>query len=270
MIRITAMLDDLIVRATLAGVGVSVAAAPLGCFLIWRRMAYFGDATAHAALLGVAMAIGFEISVLAGVITVALAVALLLAQMERVGFTSDTALGVIAHTGLAFGLVAISLIGGIRFDLSVFLFGDVLTVSKTDIAYIWTAAALIVGVLCFRWSALLTSIVSPELATAAGQSPQRQTLWLSVLLALVVGIAIKIVGALLITALLILPAAAARPISRTPEMMAVIAVGFGVLASFLGIGASVQWDTPTGPSIVAVAGIGVAVTTIFAQLKRLN
>ena len=260
------MLDDLITRALFAGIGVAIAAAPLGCFLTWRRMAYFGDATAHAALLGVALALGFQISILLGVVIVVIVMALLLSRMESVGFTTDSALGVIAHAALAFGLVAISFNSGVRFDLSVFLFGDVLTVSKLDIVYIWAAAAVILGVLFIKWSAFLTSIVSPELAIAAGQSPHRQTLWLSLLLALVVAISIKIVGALLITALLILPAAAARPISRTPEAMALVAIGFGVASSFLGIGASVQWDTPTGPSIVAAAGICVAATTIISQL----
>ena len=262
------MLDDFLTRAILAGVGTALAAAPLGCFIIWRRMAYFGDASAHVALLGVALALAFNLSIVTGVIVVTLALAPLLAQLNSRGFSSDTSLGVLSHAALAFGLVAVSLLEGVRFNLEAFLFGDILIVSRQDLLVIWLGAGLIIGLLWFRWAKLLTATLNPELAYAAGISPNREYFILTVALALVVAVAIKVVGVLLITSLLIIPAAAARPLAKSPESMAIFGAGIGVLSVLGGIQISLWYDTQTGPTIVSVAAIFFAFSLGFSGLLQ--
>jgi len=154
------MLDDFMVRAALAGIGVAFASAPLGCFVVWRRMAYFGDATAHAAILGVALSLAFSMSIFVGTVVVALLMALVVSVLSGKGYAMDTLLGVLAHSALAFGLVAVSFLSGIRIDLMAYLFGDILAVSRGDLSVIWGGAACVVMLIGWRWSALLTSTLN--------------------------------------------------------------------------------------------------------------
>ncbi|SFJ82333.1 metal ABC transporter permease [Celeribacter neptunius] len=261
------LLDDFLVRAILAGLGVVLAAAPLGCFVVWRRMAYFGDATAHAAILGVALALSFNVSIFAGVLALALIMALTVSNLSGRGFAMDTLLGVTAHSSLAFGLVAVSFVPGVRVDLMAYLFGDILAVSKGDLAVIWTGAALVLALLYWRWSALLTTTLNPDLAIASGLSPKREQMVLSVALALVVAVAIKVVGTLLIAAMLLIPAASARSFARTPERMALIATGIGALSVLGGIEAAFAFDTPTGPTIVCIAALIFALANLARLLR---
>ena len=257
------MLDDFMMRATLAGIGGAFAAAPLGCFVVWRRMAYFGDATAHAAILGVALLLAFEISIFPGALFVALIMALTVTHLAGRGYAMDTLLGVLAHSALAFGLVAVSFLSGIRIDLMAYLFGDILAVSKADLMVIWGGAALVVGLIAWRWSALLASTLNEELAYASGFDPKREQLILTLSLAITVAVAIKVVGVLLIAALLIIPAATARGFARTPETMAMIAAAIGAISAVAGLQGAYVLDTPAGPSIVCVAAILFAVTNLF-------
>lgn len=262
------MLDDFLVRAALAGVGTALAAGLLGCFVVWRRMAYFGDATAHAAILGVALSLVFSISVFAGVAGVALLMALAIFVLNGRGYAVDTVLGVLAHGALAAGLVAVSLIPGARVNLDAYLFGDVLTVSKGDLGVIWGGALVVALVLWKHWTALLTSTLNPDLAYAAGINPRREQLVLTLLLAAVVAVSIKVVGALLITALLVIPAATARGLAQTPERMAAFAAGIGVLAALGGIQLALMLDTPVGPSIVCVAAAMFGISTLVGAVRR--
>jgi zinc transport system permease protein len=262
------MLDDFMTRAMLAGVGVAFAAAPLGCFVVWRRMAYFGDATAHAAILGVALSLALEMSVFAGAMAVALVMALTVTLLAERGYAMDTLLGVLAHSALAFGLVAVSFLSGVRIDLMAYLFGDILAVSRTDLVVIWGGAALVVALILWRWSALLTSTLNEELAYASGLNPKREQLILTVSLAIVVAVAIKVVGVLLIAALLIIPAAAARGLARTPEAMAVIAGAIGTISAVAGLQGAYIFDTPAGPSIVCVAAVLFAALNLIGWQSR--
>lgn len=257
------MLDDFMVRAALAGIGVAFAAAPLGCFVVWRRMAYFGDATAHAAILGVALSLAFSMSVFVGTVVVALLMALTVNILTGRGYAMDTLLGVLAHSALAFGLVAVSFLSGVRIDLMAYLFGDILAVSRGDLAVIWGGALLVVGLIGWRWSALLASTLNEDLAYASGIDPKREQLVLTVSLAITVAVAIKVVGVLLIAALLIIPAAAARPLSRTPEGMALAAGAIGILSALIGLRAAFVLDTPAGPSIVCVAALIFVVSSMI-------
>ncbi len=258
-------LDDFLVRAALAALGTAFTAGLLGCFVVWRRMAYFGDATAHAAILGVALALALSVSVFAGVLGIAVLMAGLIWALAQRGFAMDTALGVLAHGALAVGLVAVALTPGARMNLEAYLFGDVLTVGVTDLAVIWGGGAVVMAVLVWRWQRMVTATVSPELAHAAGIDPGRESLVLTLLLALTVAVAIKVVGALLITALLIIPAASARMVARTPEQMAVAAMAAGGIASLGGLWLAFRLDTPVGPSIVVVAVVMFALSQGLRQ-----
>ncbi len=255
-------MDDFLIRAALAGLGVALAAGPLGCFVVWRRMAYFGEATSHAAILGVALALGFSISIFAGTLAVALIMAISVSALAGRGLAMDTTLGVMAHAALAFGLVAVSFLPGVRVDLSAYLFGDILAVSNTDLLVIWCGVLAVEGVLFWRWSALVTATLNEELAQASGIDPARERLVLTIALAIVVAVAIKVVGALLIVAMLVIPAAAARGLARSPEGMAALSVGAGAIAALAGLGASLRFDTPAGPSIVSVAAVLFALSLL--------
>ncbi|TFH87737.1 hypothetical protein EQG41_06575 [Billgrantia azerbaijanica] len=264
------MLDDFLVRAALAGIGVALAAAPLGCFVVWRRMAYFGDATAHAAILGVALSLLLSTSIFAGVLAVALLMATLVSLLGGRGYAMDTLLGVMAHSALAFGLVAVSFLSGVRIDLMAYLFGDILAVGKGDLVLIGAGALLVLALVGWRWSALLTATLDTDLARASGVDPRREQLVLTLSLAVVVAVALKVVGVLLIAALLIIPAATARPFSRTPETMALLAAAIGAASTTGGLQAAYWLDTPTGPTIVSLAAILFALSSLVGHWRPLR
>jgi len=249
------VLDDFLVRAALAGVGTALITGVLGCFVVWRRMAYFGDAMAHAAVLGVALSLVLSVNIAIGALLTALGMAALFLGLTGKTQSADATLGVLAHGGLALGLVAISLVPRQTLSLEAYLFGDVLSVSRGDLAVIWGGAMLILALLWWHWSDMLTATLNPELAHAAGIDPDRMDRLLTFMLAVVVAVAIKVVGALLITAFLIIPAATARRLATTPEWMAVVAVAVGCLATLAGLQGALILDTPVGPSMVVGATI---------------
>ncbi|MDD9908336.1 MAG: metal ABC transporter permease [Ahrensia sp.] len=248
------MLDDFFTRAILAGVGVALVVGPLGCFIVWRRLAYFGDTLSHAALLGVALALLFEVSITLAVfgVSVCVSLALLLLQ-RRASLSSDALLGLLAHSALAVGLVVLAFMTWIRVDLMGFLFGDILAVTRLDIAIIWAGGAVVLLALAAIWRSLFAATVNLELAQAEGMRPERANIIFMLLMAAVIAISMKIVGVLLITALLIIPAAAARRIASGPEQMAILSALVGVAAVVSGLFGSLEWDSPAGPSIVVAA-----------------
>lgn len=248
------MLDDFFVRAILAGIGLALTTGPLGCFVIWRRMAYFGDTMAHSALLGVALSLFFSLNLMVSVFVVAALVSLILIVLQkRQGLSADALLGILSHATLAIGLVMVAFMSWVRFDLIAFLFGDILAVTPTDVAIVWIGGIVVVAIIAWLWRPLLAGTVNVELAEAEGMRPERARLIFMLLMALVIAIAMKIVGIMLITSLLIIPAAAARRFSTTPELMAVFASLIGAVAVVLGLFGSLTYDTPSGPSIVVAA-----------------
>ena len=259
-------MDDFLVRALIAGVGVAAVAGPLGCFVVWRRMAYFGDSLAHSALLGVALGFLVGIEPTVAVIALCLALALFIVALQgQRRLATDTLLGIMSHGALSLGLVAVSLLETVRVDLMAYLFGDILAVTAIDIAWIWGGGAVSLLALAFLWRPLLAITVHEELARVEGINAGAVRLGFMLLVALVIATAMKIVGVLLITSLLILPAAAARRLAPSPEAMALGAVLVGAAAVAGGLMASLRWDTPAGPSIVLVAA---AFFAISAALPR--
>ncbi|TQN57219.1 zinc ABC transporter permease subunit ZnuB [Agrobacterium tumefaciens] len=250
------MFDDFFVRAMLAGIGVALTAGPLGCFVVWRRMAYFGDTMAHSALLGVALSLLLQLNLIVSVFLVASAVSILLIFLQRrQALSADALLGILSHSALAIGLVIVAFMSWVRIDLVSFLFGDILAVTRSDIALIWGGGLVVIVAMVFLWRSLLASTVNNELAEAEGLNPERAKLIFTLLMALVIAIAMKVVGIMLITSLLIIPAATGRRFSATPEVMAVVASLIGAVAVIGGLFGSLTYDTPSGPSIVVAAVI---------------
>jgi zinc transport system permease protein len=249
-----AMLDDFFVRAMIAGVGIAAVTGPLGCFVVWRKLAYFGDTLAHAALLGVALSLLLHVNITLAVFGVAIAVAmLLLALQTRSALSSDALLGMLSHGSLAVGLLALAFMTWVRMDLMGLLFGDLLTVSKVDIAVIYLGGVAVLSALVWAWKPLFAITVNRDLAAAEGYNVEAFDILLMVLLAAVVAVSIKIIGVMLITSLLIIPAGAARRFSGGPKIMALLAACLGIIAVLGGLFASLHFNTPSGPSIVVVA-----------------
>jgi zinc transport system permease protein len=254
-----------LVYAILAGLVLAVVAGPLGCFIVWRRMAYFGDTLAHSALLGIALGllagINLQLSVVVGCLSIALA---LLALEKRKTLATDTLLGILAHSSLAFGLVLLSFTNS-RIDLMAYLFGDLLAISTSELLWLCGGSVVTLGILLVKWNELLSLTLHPELAHVEGLDIGRLRIMLLLVMALVVAVSMKIVGVLLITSLLIIPPATARHYAVSPEGMAIGASLAGALSVLGGIAASWFLDTPTGPSIVAFAALLFMLSHLFRR-----
>ncbi|PID43750.1 MAG: zinc ABC transporter permease [Proteobacteria bacterium] len=243
---------EFIFNGLVAGLSLAVVAGPLGCFVVWRRMSYFGDTMAHSALLGITLGLLFSIDLTLAVIAVSVGIAsLLTVLMKSKQLASDTLLGILAHSSLALGLIALSFMPDVRVDINGFLFGDLLAVSTTDVFWSITGGVLVLAIIRFLWLRLLMITIDEDLARVEGQNVGLLKFVLLLLISVVIAIAIKIVGVLLITSMLIIPAATARRIARTPESMALIASGLGVVSVITGFSMSYFLDTPVGPSIVS-------------------
>lgn len=269
------MFDDFFLRALVGGVGVALVAGPLGCFVVWRRMAYFGDSIAHGALLGVVLGLALDIDITVGVVVVCVAFALLFLLLERQRrLTTDTLLGILAHGALALGLVALGFVevGGV--DLMGYLFGDILAVGRSDLIWIYGGGGAVLAATALIWRPLLAITVNEELARAEGVRVGAVRFAFTLLIALAIAITMKIVGLVLIVALLIVPAATARRLARSPEQMALLASATGAASVIGGLHGSLAWDTPSGPSIVVAAlalfalnlGVGAAGAAVVGRV----
>ena len=248
------MFDDFFIRALFAGIGVAFVTGPLGCFVIWRRLSYFGDTLAHSALLGATIAYSLEFNIAFSVFITSSLIALILVQLQnKTNLPGDALLGLLAHSSLAVGLVVIGFLTFIRFDIMGLLFGDILAVTVNDIYIIWFGGALILLILKLIWKPLFASTVNYELAEAEGLNPDRAKAIFTILMAAIIAISIKMVGLLLITGMLIIPAAMARNISDSPLKMVTYSIIGGLLSVLIGLFSSLEFNTPSGPSIVAAA-----------------
>ncbi|MDX1483951.1 MAG: metal ABC transporter permease [Alphaproteobacteria bacterium] len=247
-------MDDFVIRALTAGIFIAVIAGPMGCFVVWRHMAFFGATIAHSALLGIALGIVLGVNLTLGLFAVGAVVALILVTAEgRRWLATDTLLSILAHTALALGILVLAFLEGVRIDLMGYLFGDILAVGMRDL---WIIGAVTVGGLLALWGLwrpLLKITLHEEVAAIEGVPVLGVRIGFMLLLALLVAVSLKVVGILLITALLVIPAATARRFCSTPETMATVASVFGCVAVALGIAGSAGWDLPTGAAIVAAA-----------------
>ena len=262
------MFDDFIIRAFVAGIGLALITGPLGCFIIWRRLSYFGDTIAHSALLGVVIAYAMNFNLIIAVFAVSCFIALsLLFLQKRTNLPDDALLGLLAHSVLAIGLVLLGILSFIRVDLMGLLFGDILSVNITDVLFVWVGGSIVLIVLILIWRPLFAATVNLELAKAEGLNADLANAIFTILIASVIAISIKIVGILLITGLLIIPAAASRNLSSTPIQMAIISSVIGLVSVVLGLQTSMIWNSPTGPTILAIT-LGVFILSLI-PLKKL-
>jgi zinc transport system permease protein len=267
-IRQVLMIDDFVINALLAGTALALVAGPLGCVVVWRRMAYFGDTLAHSALLGVALAVSAEVVPILGVVFIGILLAAMLFWLEhRRELSTDTLLGILSHSALALGLIVFSWIQaripGI--DLMAYLFGDILAVNRTEIIWMFAGAVFILSVFVWLWRAMIAISVNEDMARTDGINVSLVRFLFMLLLAIVIAAAIKVVGILLITALLIIPAASARGFSKTPVQMVILSTVFAVAAVVVGLGASMYQDLPAGPAIVVAAALGFFITRISSN-----
>ncbi|PJG83331.1 zinc ABC transporter permease subunit ZnuB [Caviibacterium pharyngocola] len=242
---------DILFPAWLSGILLSLITAPLGAFVVWRKMAYFGDTLSHSALLGVALGIFLQVNPYVAILILTLLLAVLMVWLENnTQFSVDTLLGIIAHSCLSLGVVTVGLLQNVRVDLMAYLFGDLLAINYTDLYLIAAGVAVVMITLLYFWKPLLSTTISPELAQVEGINIQKMRFILMILTALTIALSMKFVGALIITSLLIIPAATARRFARTPEAMAFIAVIISMLSVSLGLTLSAFYDTAAGPSVV--------------------
>ncbi|CDT85851.1 High-affinity zinc uptake system membrane protein znuB [Vibrio coralliirubri] len=256
---------EFLLPSIFAGLGIALIAGPLGSFVVWRKMAYFGDTLAHASLMGLALGFLFNINLYFALLICCLMLAVLLVTLQKQKLVAtDTLLGILAHSALSLGLVAVSFLDNVRVDLMSYLFGDLLAVSPTDLVFIYAGAAVIGLVLAIFWRPLLSTTVNEDLAAVDGINIDLMRLILMLLVGIVIAVGMKFVGALIMTSLLIIPAATARKFANTPEQMAFLASVIGSIAVFGGLSLSWFYDTPAGPSVV----ISAAAMFMLSQMVR--
>lgn len=242
---------DILFPAWAAGIILSTITAPLGAFVVWRKMAYFGDTLSHSALLGVAVGFFLNINPYLAILVLTLLLAIAMVWLENNSqFSVDTILGIIAHSCLSLGVVTVGLLGNVRVDLMAYLFGDLLAMNYDDLIYISLGAVTVLATLLYFWKPLISTTISPELAQVEGVNIKKMRFILMILTALTIALSMKFVGALIITSLLIIPAATARRFAATPESMAVIAAAISMISVTLGLLLSGFYDTAAGPSVV--------------------
>ena len=257
------MFEDFIFRAFVAGIGLALITGPLGCFIVWRRLSYFGDTLAHSALLGVVIAYALSFNIVLSVFMISGVISLSLLYLQKKTYLpNDALLGLLAHSVLAVGLVLLGILSFIRIDLMGLLFGDILSVNFNDLLIIWIGGIIVLSILILIWRPLFAGTVNLELAKAEGLKPELANTIFTLLIAAVIAISIKIVGILLITGLLIIPASASRNLSSTPIQMAVIASIIGVISVVLGLYSSMTWNSSTGPTILSLALIIFVLTLL--------
>ena len=248
------MFDDFFIRALVAGLGIALVTGPLGCFVIWRRLSFFAGTLAHSSLLGVTLAFSFDINISFSVLLISSALALILLRLQKsTKLPNDALLGLLAHSSLAIGLIVIGFLSYIRFDIMGLLFGDILAVNKRDLLVIWIGGAIILFILKIIWKPLFASTVNYELAEAEGMKPEKINAIFTILMAALIAISIKMVGILLITGMLIIPAAMARNLSDNPQKMVLFSIIGGVLSVIIGLFSSLEFNTPSGPSIITAS-----------------
>ncbi len=256
---------EFLLPSIFAGLGIALIAGPLGSFVVWRKMAYFGDTLAHASLMGIAFGFLLDVNLYLALTVCCIALAIILVSLQKQQLVAtDTLLGILAHSSLSLGLVTVSVLDNVRIDLMSYLFGDLLAVTPEDLIYIYVGVAVISALMLFFWRSLLSTTVNEDLAAVEGHNVDLMRLILMLMVGLVIAIGMKFVGALIMTSLLIIPAATARRFASTPEQMAILASCIGAIAVLLGLSMSWHYDTPAGPSVV----ISATAMFLFAQVYK--
>lgn len=259
---------EFLLPAILGGSAIALLSGPLGSFIVWRKMAYFGDTLSHASLLGVAIGLFFQMNLTLAIVLCCILLAILLVFLEKKQTVStDTLLGILAHSALSLGLVTIAFFEHVRVDLMAYLFGDLLSMTLSQAFWLWGGCIGVLTILWLLWRPFLSITLSEDLARVDGLPVERLRITLMILIGLVIAVAMQFVGALIIGSLLIIPPATARKFAHNPEQMAMMASALGVIAVFGGLMGSVFYDTPAGPSVVVVAALLFFLTHLMPYKK---
>ncbi len=264
------MLDDFLIRSLLAGVLMVLVAAPMGCLMVWQRLAFLADTLGHASVLGVALGLMMSLHPIVGVLIVIVVIMLIVSQSMggKPVAMSESVLAIISHTGLAAGILLLSLSGAGNISLEAILFGDLLATSMSDLGFIALTVFILLFLLWQHWSSFVAVSVSPEIAQAEGIPVQKIQLILYLMIALLIAVMMKVMGVLLIGAMLVIPVNAARVFSRGPEQMLVISLFFGLMSLFSGMFMSWQYDLQTGPAIVVMAAVWLLLSLFIKKLNK--
>jgi zinc transport system permease protein len=261
-------MDEFLWRALSAGIGVALIAGAVGSFLVWRRMAFFGDTLSHSALLGIAFGLFLDIDLTLAALLMCVLVAAGYARLQGSRLlASDTMLAVIAHGSLAVGIIAVSLLAPRRASLEGYLFGDLLAVGPAEMQLIYGVGFLVALVSALCWQPWLSMAVDEELARIEGVPVDRLRLLQMLVTAALIGVSMKVVGVLLVTALMIIPPATARAFARSPEQMAAGGALIGCISVVAGLWMSFTIDTPAGPSVAAAACLLFVLAHVLAPRR---
>jgi zinc transport system permease protein len=268
-INMTEWLDDFLLRAVLAGLIMVVIAAPMGCLMVWQRLAFLSDTLGHAAVLGVGLGLMLQLEPIFGVLAVALVIVFSLSRVSSFNSAlSETTLAIISHTGLAGGIILVGLLPGPTVNLEAILFGDLLATTRTDLLNLLLTTVLLLVLLLRHWRAFVAVSVSREIAQAEGIEVRRIQFLMYIMIALLVAVMMKVMGVLLIAAMLVIPTTSARLFSRSPEQMVYISGLYGLFALGGGITSSFHFDWQTGPAIVVSATVLLLLTLGITRLVK--
>ena len=264
-------MDNFILLAIISGIGIAFITGLLGCFVVWKKMAYFGESLGHSAVLGIGigllLGIGDNIAVLLVIITFSLIVTYL---QNKEAFSNDLILAVLAHGLLSIGIILISINPDPNFNLHSFLFGDILTVSLNEIFLIFLSAIFIYLIILTNWKALLITIISKDLAKSQNINNFKIELLFTFTMALAVAISIKIIGALLITSMLIIPSSCAKQLVNNPKNMVIISIIISILSILIGILCSYYFDIPSGPAIILTSFSAFFIINLLKSKKLVD
>jgi zinc transport system permease protein len=263
----TEWLDDFLVRSVLAGLIMVTIAAPMGCLMVWQRLAFLSDTLGHAAVFGVGLGLMLNLAPIAGVLAVALLIVFSLSRVSNFNSAlSETTLAIISHTGLAGGIILVGLLPAQTVNLESILFGDLLATTPADLLHMLVTTAVLLILLAHHWRGFVALSVSREIAQAEGIEVRKLQFLMYAMIALLVAVMMQVMGVLLIAAMLVIPTTSARLFSRGPEQMVMLSALYGLGALAGGITSSYQFDWQTGPAIVVSASALLLLTLGLSRL----
>jgi len=261
-------LDDYLWRSIAAGLIMVSIAAPMGCLMVWQRLAFLSDTLGHAAVLGVGLGLMLQLLPIVGVLAVALVIVFSLSRVSNFNTAlSETTLAIISHTGLAGGIILLGVLPAQTANLEGILFGDLLATSRADLLGLLATTLVLMALLLRNWRAFVAVSVSREIAQAEGVPVRKMQALMYTMIALLVAVMMKVMGVLLIAAMLVIPTTSARLFSRSPEQMVGVSALYGLGALAGGIASSYHFDWQTGPAIVVSATALLLLTLGITRLK---
>lgn len=256
-------------RALVAAVFTGLAAPAIGTFLVQRRLALLGDGLGHVALTGVALGLLTGIAPLLTAVVVAALGAVLIELLRMFGRTSgDVALAMLFYGGIAGGVLLIDLAGESAASLNTYLFGSILTVSPGDLVLVGVLGAIVIALSVGLSPQLFAVCQDEEHARVSGVPVKAYSLLIAVLAAITITVAMRTVGLLLVSALMVVPVAASQQLTRSFRTTHLAAMAIGLVAALGGLVTSYETETPPGPTIVMLALVIFGVAALTGTVLR--